>query len=116
MATLPDMQTVEGLIHTCNDGVRYGLEVASPTSYGFYKYHLPEQFAKEFWQAQRMITIIKEVEKRLSEIREDSALDEEVHTSLCLDFEIDFKCGANPHLAFYFNFSFRIIKYLFNDV
>lgn len=63
VATLPDMQTIKGLHDGYTDGVSYIVEIASPSSYRFYKYHLPDEFADKYWQAKNMTTIIGEFEK-----------------------------------------------------
>ncbi|MDJ1469117.1 hypothetical protein QNI19_30650 [Cytophagaceae bacterium DM2B3-1] len=61
--SLPDMDKIYGLVDNWADGTTYIVEVATPTMYRFYRYHLPEKFSDKFQQAQQMVNIVSAVEE-----------------------------------------------------
>ncbi|WP_314518747.1 hypothetical protein [Xanthocytophaga agilis] len=57
------MDKINRLVDNWADGTTYIVEVATPTMYRFYRYHLPEEFSNEFQQAQQMVNIVSAVEE-----------------------------------------------------
>ncbi|MBT1696052.1 hypothetical protein KK083_04130 [Fulvivirgaceae bacterium PWU4] len=61
--TLPDMDAIPGLEDGWTDGSSYHVELQHKNSCYSYRYHLPEKFQKEFWQAKHMVEILQELER-----------------------------------------------------
>lgn len=60
--TLPDMDNIPGLVDNWTDGISYHIEIATKNQYRFYSYHLPGKFQDEFWQAKKMVDILRLIE------------------------------------------------------
>jgi hypothetical protein len=57
--TLPNMADIPGLINDWDDGSTYNIEVATKNQYRFYSYHEPDKFEGKYWQAKKIVEILK---------------------------------------------------------
>lgn len=60
--TLPDMDSIPKLENYWLDGSSYMVEIERDKLCYLYRYHLPEKFEKEFWQAKNMVDILESIE------------------------------------------------------
>jgi hypothetical protein len=60
--SLPNMDDIPGLEDGWTDGITYNVEIATKTQYRFYGYHLPGEFAEQYWQAKNMVSILNLIE------------------------------------------------------